>query len=67
MDTSFAVQALSVEHVAKNHKDMAPGVYSFPAEMDQEIAKIRLKVLGIGIDSLTAEQEEYLSTWEHGT
>lgn len=67
MDTSFAVQALSVEHVAKHHKDMEPGVYSFPVEMDQEIAKIRLKVLGIGIDSLTAEQEEYLSTWEHGT
>ncbi len=67
MDTSFAVQALSVEHMAKNHKDMAPGVYEFPAELDLEIAKVRLATLGISIDTLTAEQHEYLTAWEHGT
>ncbi len=67
MDTSFAVQALSVEHMAKHHEHMAPGVYEFPEELDQEIAKIRLATLGISIDSLTEAQKEYLTAWEHGT
>ncbi len=67
MDTSFAVQALSIEHMAKHHDAMAPGVYDFPAELDEEIAKVRLATLGISIDELTAEQEEYLKAWEHGT
>ncbi len=67
MDTSFAVQALALEHVVKNHEQMEPGVYQFPAELDEEIARIRLATLGLSLDELTPEQEEYLSTWEHGT
>ena len=67
MDTSFAVQALGLEHVAKNHKAMGPGVHNLPPEMDSEIAALKLATLGIRIDALTAEQIEYLSTWEHGT
>ncbi len=66
MDTSFAVQALGLEWVHKN-PDLAPGVYNLPDELDQEIARVKLASLGITIDRLTAEQEEYLSTWEHGT
>ena len=67
MDTSFAVQALGMEHVAKHHKDLGPGVHRFPAELDEEIARVRLATLGITLDSLTDAQKEYLSTWEHGT
>ncbi len=67
MDTSFAVQALGLEHMAKNHEAMDPGVYNIPDEVDQEIAKLRLAVLGITIDELTPEQKEYLEAWEHGT
>ncbi len=67
MDTSFAVQALGLEHVAKNHKELGPGVHEFPHQLDLEIAKVRLATLGIKIDALTEAQVEYLSTWEHGT
>ncbi len=67
MDTSFAVQALGLEHVAKNHEALGPGVHLLPAELDEEIAKLRLAVLGISIDALTDAQKEYLETWEHGT
>ncbi len=67
MDTSFAVQALGLEHVAKNHEALGPGVHLLPAELDEEIARLRLAVLGITIDALTDAQKEYLETWEHGT
>ncbi len=67
MDTSFAVQALALEFTAKNHESMAPGVYEFPQDLDEEIARVRLATLGIDLDELTAEQKEYLTTWEHGT
>jgi adenosylhomocysteinase len=67
MDTSFAVQALALEHMTKNHASMEPGVYEFPADLDETIARLRLNVLGIGIDELTADQEQYLKSWEHGT
>ena len=67
MDTSFAVQALSLEHMVRNHEQMPPGVYEFPADLDIEIARLRLQTLGITIDALTPEQEKYLKAWEHGT
>jgi len=67
MDMSFANQALSVEYLVKNKGTLEPGVHLLPPEVDQEIASLKLRALGISIDALTAEQLEYLSSWETGT
>jgi adenosylhomocysteinase len=67
MDMSFANQALSAEYVVKNYKKLAAKVYAVPAEIDQAIAKLKLESMGIGIDKLTPEQEEYLASWSGGT
>ena len=67
MDMSFANQALSVEYLVKNRGHMKPGVHMLPQEVDTEIASLKLRALGVGIDTLTAEQMEYLSSWETGT
>src|SRR5688500_15295048 len=67
MDMSFANQALSVEYLVKNKGKLDPGVHLLPPEVDQEIASLKLRALGISIDTLTAEQLEYISSWETGT
>jgi adenosylhomocysteinase len=67
MDMSFANQALSVEYLIKNKDMLAAGVHKLPTEVDMEIASLKLKSMGITIDSLTPEQIEYLSSWETGT
>ncbi len=67
MDMSFANQALSAEYVAKNYKKLAKKVYSVPEDIDRMIAKLKLKALGIKIDTLTAEQKKYLGSWNMGT
>ena len=67
MDMSFANQALSVEYLVKNKGTLGPGVHLLPAEVDTEIASLKLRALGISIDTLTAEQLEYISSWETGT
>ena len=67
MDMSFANQALSVEYLIKKKGELKPGVHLLPQEVDTEIASLKLRALGISIDSLTAEQLEYLSSWETGT
>src|SRR5438270_4085894 len=67
MDMSFANQALSVEYLVKNKGKLDPGVHLLPPEVDQEIASLKLRSFGISIDTLTAEQLEYLSSWETGT
>jgi len=67
MDMSFANQALSVEYLVKNKGKLEPGVHLLPPEVDQEIASLKLRALGVSIDTLTAEQLEYLSSWETGT
>ena len=67
MDMSFANQALSVEYLVKNKGTLAPGVHLLPAEVDTEIASLKLRALGISIDTLTAEQLEYITSWETGT
>jgi adenosylhomocysteinase len=67
MDMSFADQALSAEWVAKNAKTLERRVYDVPDEIDREVARLKLSTLGIEIDSLTAEQERYLSSWREGT
>ncbi len=67
MDMSFANQALSAEYIRKNHDKLEPKVYKVPDELDFEVARLKLKALGIEIDELTEEQIQYLSSWEHGT
>lgn len=67
MDMSFANQALCAEHMAKNAKSLGKQVYTVPEEIDAEVAKLKLAAMGVKIDTLTAEQEEYLSSWQHGT
>ena len=67
MDMSFANQALSAEYMVKNHANMQQRVYPVPPDIDQEIARLKLKSMGVEIDTLTQEQEKYLSSWEIGT
>jgi adenosylhomocysteinase len=66
MDMSFANQALCVEHLAKTGK-MEPKVYSVPKEIDELVAQLKLKAMGIEIDELTEEQKKYIASWEAGT
>src|SRR5712664_1119138 len=67
MDMSFANQALSAEYLVKNKGKLKPGVHLLPKEVDQEIASLKLRALGMSIDTLTAEQIEYMTSWETGT
>lgn len=67
MDMSFADQALSVEYLVQNAKKLEPKVYPVPVEIDREVARLKLESMGIAIDKLTPEQEEYLSSWAEGT
>ena len=64
MDMSFANQALSAEHMVKNHATMGPGVYVVPLELDREVGRLKLQALGVSIDTLTDEQQKYLESWE---
>ena len=64
MDMSFANQALSAEHMVKNHETMEPGVYVVPLELDAEVGRLKLQALGVNIDTLTPEQQKYLESWE---
>jgi adenosylhomocysteinase len=67
MDMSFADQALSVEYLVKNHKSLPKQVFPVPAPLDQRVAKLKLESMGIHVDKLTPEQEEYLASWNEGT
>jgi adenosylhomocysteinase len=67
MDMSFADQALSCEYVVKNHASLENKVYTVPVDLDKRVAKLKLESLGIKIDRLTSEQEEYLASWSEGT
>jgi len=67
MDMSFANQALSVEYLAKRGGELDKKVYPVPEELDKEIARLKLRALGVEIDRLTSEQEEYLRSWKRGT
>ena len=67
MDMSFANQALSAEYLIKNKGKLEPKVYKVPDELDFEVARLKLKAMGITIDELTDQQKEYLLSWEHGT
>ncbi|HZU21293.1 MAG TPA: adenosylhomocysteinase [Terriglobales bacterium] len=67
MDMSFADQALSVEFLVKNHATLNKSVFPVPQELDKRVAKLKLESMGVRIDRLTAEQEEYLASWSEGT
>ena len=67
MDMSFANQALSAEYMVKKAKTLSTNVYSVPTEIDRDIARIKLKAMGVRIDRLTAEQRKYLSSHDMGT
>jgi adenosylhomocysteinase len=67
MDMSFANQALSVEHLLKNAAQMEKKVYPVPEAIDRSVAKMKLESMGIRIDRLSPEQEEYLASWAEGT
>ncbi|MDK2981711.1 MAG: adenosylhomocysteinase [Chloroflexota bacterium] len=67
MDMSFANQALSLEYMVKNADKLENTVYGVPQEIDLEIARLKLEAMGVKIDTLTPEQEDYLHSWEHGT
>ncbi len=63
MDMSFAVQAYAAEYILKNHRRLKPGVFDIPKQIDQKIAKEKLMCLGVKIDQLTAEQKQYIHSW----
>jgi adenosylhomocysteinase len=67
MDMSFANQALCLEYMVKNHASLENKVYTVPVELDKRVAKLKLESMGIKIDRLTPEQEEYLASWSEGT
>ena len=67
MDMSFANQALCAEYLRGKHSELANGVYDVPEAIDVEVARLKLAALDIVLDPLTAEQVEYLASWQHGT
>jgi adenosylhomocysteinase len=67
MDMSFANQAVSAEWMVKNQATLEPKVYDVPKELDAEVARLKLAAMHVNIDTLTAEQEKYINSWEEGT
>jgi adenosylhomocysteinase len=67
MDMSFANQALCAEYMAKNARALEPRVYTVPKDIDQTVARLKLESMGVTIDKLTSEQEQYLASWSEGT
>jgi adenosylhomocysteinase len=67
MDMSFANQALAVEWLVQHRGSLDVAVYPVPADIDAEVARLKLRAMAVEIDELTKEQEEYLRSWEQGT
>ncbi|MCK4547957.1 MAG: adenosylhomocysteinase [Candidatus Eisenbacteria sp.] len=67
MDMSFADQVLSLEYLVKNKGNLSNAVHRIPLELDQRVAMLKLKTMGVEIDQLTEKQNEYLNAWESGT
>ncbi len=67
MDMSFANQALGAEYMLIHASEMQSRVYTLPAALDKEIARLKLRAMGVRIDTLTPEQDKYLNSWESGT
>ncbi|HAL46215.1 MAG: adenosylhomocysteinase [SAR202 cluster bacterium] len=67
MDMSFANQALNAEYLVETAHTLEPDVYPVPKDIDEEVGRLKLEAMGIKIDTLTAEQEKYLASWDVGT
>ena len=67
MDMSFANQALGLEYLVKNGKELKPQVYPVPHDIDSEVGRLKLKSMDISIDKLTPEQQKYMNSWQEGT
>jgi len=67
MDMSFANQALCVEYLAQKGEKLERRVYTVPQDIDEEIARLKLQAMGVQIDELTPQQQEYLTSWKSGT
>jgi adenosylhomocysteinase len=67
MDMSFANQSLAVEYLVKNHSTLERRVFPVPEELDKRVARMKLESMGVKIDRLTPEQEQYLASWSEGT
>jgi len=67
MDMSFANQALCVKYLAEKKGELMRDVHGVPYHIDSRVARLKLESMGIKIDELTQEQQEYLSSWEYGT
>lgn len=67
MDMSFANQALCAEFMVQHAEEMEPDCYDVPNDIDNNIARLKLKTLGVSIDTLTEEQAAYLNSWQMGT
>jgi adenosylhomocysteinase len=67
MDMSFANQSLSAEYLVKNHKSLPKDVFAVPEELDKRVARLKLESMGVKIDRLSSQQEEYLASWDEGT
>jgi len=67
MDMSFANQALAAEYVVQRATTLGRDVHRIPAELDREIARLKLAAMGVRVDVLTSEQQRYLASWDQGT
>jgi adenosylhomocysteinase len=67
MDMSFANQALAAEWVVAHHAELEPKVYPVPKEIDEDVARLKLRAMGVEIDTLTEAQDAYLHSWQEGT
>ena len=64
MDLSFAIQFLAMLYLAENKEPLPKQVLNLPAELDRRVARLKLEAMGIGIDSLSREQQDYLNSWQ---
>ncbi|MFB3098949.1 MAG: adenosylhomocysteinase, partial [Acidimicrobiia bacterium] len=67
MDMSFADQALAAEWLVNQGDQLSADVHILPREIDEEVARLKLESMGASLETLTSEQEQYLSSWETGT
>ena len=67
MDMSFADQALAAEWLVNQGDELSADVHILPRELDEEVARLKLESMGASLETLTSEQEQYLSSWETGT
>lgn len=67
MDMSFAVQALTTEWAVKHHETLLPKVYNVPTQIDDQVSRVKLRTMGVRLETLTPEQKKYLASWEMGT